>query len=172
VVQAMVRFQLLTGCRPEEVCVIRPLDIDMRNPACWVYRPGSDRGEHGEHKTAHHGHDRLVLIGPQAQEVLRPFLGTKLDAYCFSPAAGEALRRAARSTARKTKRTPSELRRRRKANPRRAPRGRYDTTSYRQAVVRACGKADASAREQDPEAPADLPLVPEWSPNRQRTALC
>src|SRR5262249_33055711 len=73
-VRAMVRFQLLTGCRPEGVCVIRPMDIDLRNPACWVYRPGSDQGDHGGHKAAHLDKDRLILIGPQAQAVLRPYL--------------------------------------------------------------------------------------------------
>src|SRR5262249_28521245 len=71
VVKAMVRFQLLTGCRPDEVCRLRPLDLEMSNPSCWVYRPGSEQGEHGQHKTAHHGHDRLSLIGPKAQEVRR-----------------------------------------------------------------------------------------------------
>src|SRR5262249_11822758 len=30
-VQAMVNLQLLTGCRPAEVCRIRPIDIDMRD---------------------------------------------------------------------------------------------------------------------------------------------
>ena len=35
-VQALVRFELLTGCRPAEVCMVRPIDIDMGNPACWV----------------------------------------------------------------------------------------------------------------------------------------
>jgi integrase len=88
-VQAMVNLQLLTGSRPDEVCRLRPLDLDMSNPACWAYRPGSDQGEHGEHKTAHHDQDRLILIGPRAQEVLRPYLGTKLDAYCFSPVESE-----------------------------------------------------------------------------------
>ncbi len=107
-VQAMVRLQLLTGCRPGEVCAIRPVDLDMKNPACWVYRPGSDQGPHGQHKTAHHGHDRLILIGPKAQEVLLPYLGTKLDAYCFSPAESEAQRNAARKERRQTPMTPSD----------------------------------------------------------------
>src|SRR5262249_4683773 len=92
IVQTMVRLQLLIGCRPYEVCSVRPLDLDMTNPACWVYRPGSDRGQHGQHKTAIHGHDRTILIGPKAQGVLRPYLGTRLDGYCFSPAASEPAR--------------------------------------------------------------------------------
>jgi integrase len=48
-VQGMVRFQQLTGCRPTEACLVRALDLDMSNPKCWVYQPGSDQGEHGAH---------------------------------------------------------------------------------------------------------------------------
>src|SRR5262249_10515528 len=91
-VRAMVELQLITGMRPAEVCLLRPIDIDMSNPTCWVYRPGSDQGPHGTHKTAHHGHDRLVFIGPRAQAILKPYLGTKLDGYCFSPAVSERRR--------------------------------------------------------------------------------
>ncbi len=84
-VQGMVRFQQLSGCRPSEACMLRALDLDMNNPKCWIYRPGSDQSEHGEHKTAYHGYDHVILIGPQAQEVLRPFLTTDLTAYLFCP---------------------------------------------------------------------------------------
>ena len=144
VVQAMVRFQLLTGCRPDEVCRIRPIDLDMQNPSCWVYRPGSDHGQHGQHKTAHHGHDHLIFVGPKAQEALRPYLGTKLGAYCFSPAEGEAAREAERRNKRKTPLYPSHIKRlsaKRKRAPRRPPGDHYDTRSYRRAIYRACDKA-------------------------------
>jgi integrase len=63
---AMVRLQLLAGMRPGEVCALRPCDLDRSGPV-WTYRPPA-------HKTAHHGHDRVVYLGPQAQEVLAPFL--------------------------------------------------------------------------------------------------
>jgi integrase len=141
IVGAMVRLQLLAGARPTEVCLVRPLDIDMRNPSCWVYRPGSDQGRHGRHKTAHHGHDRIILIGPKAQEILRPYLGTKLDAYCFCPATAEAERNAERRRKRKSPMTPSQKKRRPKANPKRPKRDRYDVNSYRNAIYRACDKA-------------------------------
>jgi integrase len=140
-VRAMVRFQLFTGCRPDEVCRLRPLDLDMGKPSCWVYRPGSDQGPEGEHKTAHHGHERLILVGPRAQEVLRLYLGTKLDAYCFSPAESEKARSSARRDARQTRMTPSQKARKPKANRRRAPQGRYPVTSYRNAIYRACDRA-------------------------------
>lgn len=140
-VRAMVGFQRLTGCRPDEVCRVRPLDLDMGNSACWVYRPGSDQGQHGQHKTAHHGHERLVLIGPKAQEVLRPYLGTKLEAYCFSPAESGRRRSETRREARQRPMTPSQSARRPKARRKRAPRDHYDETSYRNAVYRACDRA-------------------------------
>jgi len=152
VIQAMVRFQQLADCRPAEVCILRPIDIDMRNPNCWVYRPGSDQGQHGMHKTACHGHDRLILIGPHAQEVLRPWLGTKVDAYCFSPLDSEAQRNAMKRARRQTLMTPSQAKRRPKKNRKRPHRDHYDATSYRNAVWRACDKAEC----------------PRWSPNRLR----
>ena len=48
IVADMVKFQGLTGCRPGEVCQLRPMDLD-RSGEVWLYRPGS-------HKTEHHGH--------------------------------------------------------------------------------------------------------------------
>jgi integrase len=59
---------------------------------------------------------------------------------------------AARGERRKSKRTPSELKRKRKANPKRKPAERYDRRSYRQAIVRACKAAG----------------VPDWSPLQLR----
>jgi integrase len=140
-VRAMVRLQLLTGCRPDEVCRLRPLDLDMTAPACWVYRPGPDQGPEGKHKTAHHGHERLILIGPRAQEILRPYLGTKLDGYCFDPQAAERQRSQDRRAARQTPLTPSQKARRPRGNRKRAPQGRHQVTSYRNAIYRACDRA-------------------------------
>jgi integrase len=120
VVRAMVSVQQLTGCRPDEARCLCPLDLDMSSPGCWVYRPGSDQGPHGKHKTAHEEKDRLVLIGPRAQEVLWPYLGTKLDAYCFSPSESERRRSADRRQIRKTPLTPSQRARAPKTGRKRA----------------------------------------------------
>jgi hypothetical protein len=133
----------------------------MSEPSCWVYRPE-------RHKTAHHGHERMVFIGPRAQEVLRPFLGTKLDAYCFCPAEAELRRNAARRAARRSPLTPSQAARKPRPRRRRAPGDRYDAHGYRRAVARACRKADKAAREKNPGVPADQAIVPAWSPNRLR----
>jgi integrase len=162
-VQAMVRFQLLTGCRPAEVCLVRPIDIDLKDPTCWAYRPH-------KHKTEHYDQERVILIGPRAQDVLRPFLGTKVDGYCFSLAAAEAERSAKRRQARKTKVQPSQAKRVRKTNRKRAPGDHYDVTSYRNAILRACAKADAKAHEDNPAIVAEQPLVPAWKPNQLRHA--
>jgi len=77
VVADMVRFERLTGCRPGEVCNVRPCDIDTSGEV-WAYRPES-------HKTEHHGRARIVFIGPRAQAVLRPYLLREKTAYCFTP---------------------------------------------------------------------------------------
>jgi integrase len=134
VVRAMVDFQRLTGCRPTEACLLRAIDLDKHNPSCWVYRPE-------RHKTEHHDLERLILIGPQAQEVLRPFLILDTQAYLFSPRASEAARHAAQRCNRKTPLTPSQKKRTPKQNPKRPKRDRYDATSYRNAVWRACDRA-------------------------------
>jgi hypothetical protein len=38
---------------------MRCLDLETSGEI-WLYRPGSDQGEHGDHKTAWHGIERIV----------------------------------------------------------------------------------------------------------------
>jgi integrase len=109
------------------------MDLTMSGRV-WTYRPAS-------HKNKHRGKDRVIYLGPQAQEVVKPFLTTNLEAYLFSPRQYMEDLRASRAAARKSKRTPSELKRKRKAVPRRQPREQYDRNSYANAVARACRKA-------------------------------
>lgn len=77
VVADMVRFQRLTVCRPSEVCILRPCDLD-RSGDVWVYTPS-------RHKTESHDKDRRIYIGPKAQEILRPYLLRADTDYCFRP---------------------------------------------------------------------------------------
>jgi integrase len=63
----MVRLQLLTGARPGEICAMRPTNVTRGIDGVWTYRPAS-------HKTEHHGRERRIFIGPQAQEILTPYL--------------------------------------------------------------------------------------------------
>ena len=76
-IAAMIQFQLLTGCRPGEVCIIRSCDIDMTGRV-WIFRPH-------DHKTEYKGHSREIFIGPKAQEVIKPWLRTDLAGYLFQP---------------------------------------------------------------------------------------
>jgi integrase len=174
-VAAMVRLQLLTGMRPGEVVIMRGLDIDMTGKV-WLYRPGSDQGPHGAHKTAWRGHTRIVPLGPRAQEVLRPWLRLNVTEYLFQPREAEAARDAERARSRKTKRAPSQLRRRPKRNPKRAPGERYSVTSYDRAVARAvlvANKANACAtcKLLKPDERCETcraVAIPHWHPNQLR----
>lgn len=129
VIADMVRFQRLTGCRPGEVCTLRPADLD-RSRDVWEYRPES-------HKTEHHGRQRVIFIGPKAKALLIKYLLRGGDSYCFSPAASEAERHTAMRVRRKTRVQPSQ-RNRKKARPARAPRTHYSKDSYNRAIRRAC----------------------------------
>lgn len=63
---AMIQVQRLCGCRPEDVCRMRPCDID-RTGDVWLYRPPI-------HKMMHKGRQRVIFIGPKCQAVLMPYL--------------------------------------------------------------------------------------------------
>ncbi|MGC1272810.1 MAG: site-specific integrase [Planctomycetaceae bacterium] len=160
VVAAMVRFQAATGCRPGEVCQLRPCDVS-RDGEVWTYRPQT-------HKTQHHGRDRIIYIGPKGQRALLPFLDNRpADVPCFSPAEADAAIRAAREQARRTPGNHGNRRgTNRKTNPRRKPGDAYDTQSYGRAIRRAVEAADKAARKADPEAQP----IPVWSPNQLRHA--
>jgi integrase len=134
VVADMVRFQRLTGCRPGEVCLVRPADID-RSGVVWRYRPL-------EHKTQHQGRERTVYIGPQAQAILLPYLLRPAESFCFCPAEALDAHREARHAARKTPEHQGNTRgTNRKRRPRRTAGSRYTKDSYRRAVARGCERA-------------------------------
>ena len=77
IVGAMVQFQELTGCRPGEICAIKPSMVD-RSGDIWEVKLV-------KHKTAYRGRERIVYVGPLAQTILAPFLLRQADANCFSP---------------------------------------------------------------------------------------
>jgi integrase len=117
-VRAMIELQMLTGMRPGEVVLMRAIDLNTSGKV-WLYTPSSDQGEHGAHKTAWHGLGRVIAIGPQAQEVLKPFLTPDLAAYLFAPPQPKVGR----------------------ARAKRRPGSRYTVDSYRVAIARACKRA-------------------------------
>jgi len=133
-VWAMVQLQLYTAARAGEIVQMRPCDVD-RTGEIWVYRLQ-------QHKTAHHGFERKVFIGPHGQQVLAPFLLRDPQAYCFSPAEAEEERRQRMHEARVT---PLEYGNTRGTNvkddPQRSAGERYTTDTYRRAITRACDQA-------------------------------
>jgi integrase len=131
---AMVRVQLLSGARPGEVVIMRACDLDMTG-RIWLYRPVA-------HKTAHHGHQRVIALGPQAQAVIKPLLVLDTRAYLFSPRQADRERQEWRRRERKTPITPSQAGRRRKTRPEKSPGERYSTGSYAHAVRAAVGAAN------------------------------
>jgi len=161
VVADMVRLQRLCGCRPAEVCLVRPCDVDTSGDV-WVYRPES-------HKTEHHGRDRVICIGPKGQDVLRPYLLRPADAYCFSPQESERKRLAALHEKRKTPLScgnrPGTNRKRR---PKKQAGDRYDTNSYRRAIHRAVDLANRARTKMAAADGTEPELLPRWSPNRLR----
>jgi len=133
VVATMVRVQLLSGCRPAEICRLDVAHLDMSRPDLWIYRPG-------EHKVAHLGRERIIYFGPQAIELLRPWLRAD-GKLLFSPAEGEERRHHARRENRKSPMTPSQARRKRTKHRARPWGDAYSTAAYLTAVYRACDKA-------------------------------
>jgi len=156
IVADMVRVQRLTGTRPGEVCSLRPADID-RTEAVWKWRPP-------HHKTSWREKDRVISIGPRAQQILLKYLLRDAAAYCFSPVEAERQRSRLRRLARKSPMTPSQRKRKPKRNGHRRPRDSYDTASYRHAVNRAVEKLNADRLRADPKGVK----VEDWSPNQLR----
>src|SRR5262245_11588979 len=78
-VRAMVELMRHTGMRPAEVCAMTLNQIERG--AVWTYRPKC-------HKTAHHGKERMIPLGPNARAVLSAFLSGRVlepDEPIFSP---------------------------------------------------------------------------------------
>ena len=69
VVADLLRFILLTGCRPSEATSSTPSVIDT-TVTPWVLRPKT-------HKTKKKGHDRIIQIGPKARAILTRWLSGK-----------------------------------------------------------------------------------------------
>lgn len=143
--QDMVRVHFLLGCRPEEVTLLRPCDIFGRDKEVWEYIPQS-------HKTEHHGRDRRIFLGRQAQTILANWLDRDPLAYCFSPAESRQLFDNERRANRKTPHTPSSRARKAKSRRRKQPGAHYTTSSYGHAIRKACAKAGIAS----------------WTPNQLR----
>jgi integrase len=167
VVADMVRFQLLVGCRPSEVCGLTPAMIDRRQEV-WTARLD-------QHKTAHHGHDRVLYIGPKAQAILKPYLdsGQHPNLAIFRPSEAVEQRRARDRENRKTPLSCGNRSGKRSGNLRgqrakRQPSNQYKTASYRRAIHYACDKAFPVPGNLKNEDRKQWRSAHRWSPNRLR----
>ncbi len=166
VVRSMVELHRLCGCRPGELVLLRPCDVD-RTQDIWEFRPMRHKNENREQ-------DRCIYIGPKGQEILRPYLLRPADAYCFSPAETVAKQLAERHEARTTPIScGNTIGTNRKRNPRRKAGERYTTQSYFYAVRRACDKAFPVAEDiaDDSDAAAKWRATHRWSPGRLRHSV-
>ncbi|MFL5330470.1 MAG: tyrosine-type recombinase/integrase [Gemmataceae bacterium] len=135
-IKAMIQVQLASSARPQDIVNMRVIDID-RSSAVWEFRPL-------RHKTEHHNPDgnqdldRVVYLGPKAQEILQPWVDAQPEGYMFSPIVSEQIRNAERRALRTSPLTPSQAARRPRARRQAMLRCQYDVSSYRRAVRRAC----------------------------------
>jgi len=160
-VAAMIELQAITGMRSDNLCSMRPGDID-RSGEVWLYTPETHKGAWREGDEEEEP-TLVIPLGPKAQAVLEPFLRRRgKKRYLFSPAEAEAHRRAQRASERQSKRTPSQRNRTPKKNPKRAPGERYDSYSYRRAVKYAQKKANAARKKRK------RPPLPSWHPHQLR----
>lgn len=157
VIASMVRLHQLAGMRPGELVALRRQDIstsptekvplpqtrlqlaafEVDGVLVWLAIPES-------HKTLHKGKPRVIVLGPKAQALLRPYLDRKPDEFLFAPREAVAGTRGERSP-----RTQTD---------------RYTTQSYGRAVGYAIEKANRQRIEETPP----LPLLPHWRPNQLR----
>ncbi|HQY88263.1 MAG TPA: site-specific integrase [Tepidisphaeraceae bacterium] len=154
VVWAMVQIQLLTGMRSGELVALKATEID-RKKSVWTYTPS-------DHKTSHHGHKRVVYIGPKAQTILTGFIvaDRPIGAPIFSPRESNALAKAARAVKGKHRRPNQQPNRRATL---RSMGDAFTVTSYRRAIARGCELANKAAL-----ARGDKHGVESWHPHRLR----
>lgn len=151
--QAMVKLHDLTGMRSGELVIMRTCDIQIpEQNQPWLYCPQ-------KHKTMNHGHRRVVLIGPMAQEILRPLLKRDVQTFIFTPSQAQVERNIERRAKRKTKVQPSQASRKKKAALIKQPGERYTSASYRRALAYATDQAIKAG---------DLPPGTAWRPYQLR----
>ncbi len=126
ILQAMVMIQRWTGMRTGELVIMQPGNITMGDKA-WEYRPS-------HHKTKHHGHERVVPLGPRVQTLLKPYLtNCGPTDYIFTPALAVQERNQLKRQHRKTRVQPSQISRAKK-NRKKPLTERYDSRTYYRAL--------------------------------------
>lgn len=141
---ALIRFTRLTGCRIGETLSLTPRELD-RSGEIWVYRKA-------KHKTAHHGKEKAIQVGPKAQAVLAPYLeGVKPDDLIFTPERAMQFLAEQKRSSRKTPVQPSQrgIRAGRKAK-------KYAPMYRRQGILTAIHRG------------CDRAGIPRWHPHQLR----
>ena len=157
----MVQVQLLTCCRPGEVCLLSRSSLE-RSSDVWVYWPPG-------HKTEHQERRRKIFIGKKAQDILDAYLRRTDNEFLFSPADSVAEMRQKRRARRAT---PLHYGNRagtnRSPNPARVAKSHYTTASYRRSIHRACDRAFPPPAGLSPEEIKSWQSAHRWSPNQLR----
>ena len=148
VIGAMMKVLRYTVCRPTEVTLMRPMDFRMDVSDCWLYVPGSDKGEFGDHKAVGsgdgEGKHRFIPITPTVQKILQPFLDKvkSTQDHLFKPSEAVQMYLEERFDHRKTDLlTGNRSGTNRKAHPMIKPGEVYNVNSFLQAVKRGCKQA-------------------------------
>tara|TARA_Y100001933_G_scaffold262971_1_gene322723 strand:+ start:68447 stop:69583 length:1137 start_codon:yes stop_codon:yes gene_type:complete len=123
---AMIDLQMLTAMRPQDVCGMRLIDIDMSDHDVWIYEPD-------KFKTKYRGDRRTIFLGPRCQGIIKPFMNREPVENLFKPEDAQLQRNAARRGDKEAPRT----------NKGYGDKYRpfYDTASYRKTIRRACESA-------------------------------
>jgi len=172
-VWAIVELLRLTGARAGEIVPIRTADID-RSGDVWIYRPRS-------HKTEDHGHERVIVLGPRAIEVLKAWLRDDPEAFLFQPREAIRIYRKEARQARVSPLTPSQRARKAKREPKKQPGDRYEVRAVHKSITMACRRAfphptlaQVKARDLTTEDLAELKAwrkAHRWHPHQLRHAL-
>jgi integrase len=147
----MVILQLECGMRSGELVTMRACDIDMSEKV-WLYRPR-------QHKTAYHGHTRVIPIGPKGQAIVRRYLTTELQKPLFSPAASMAERSQTLRENRKSPVQPSQKNRRKK-QPKKSPGEMYKPCAFSRSIADAIKRHNKRKPEHQ--------RIPHWHPHQLR----
>jgi integrase len=123
-VAAMARVQWFSGCRPQEIVLMRARDIDRSSPV-WEYRPPVYKTDH-VNDNDDEALERVVFLGPRAQAEIAPLLAAARGGYLFRP--GRPPRQRPTSAGGTEPCT-------------RSPRKHYTVAGYRQEVQRGCRRA-------------------------------
>jgi integrase len=143
--RAAVLVQWQTGMRPAELLTMTRRQLDMSG-RLWVYKPT-------RHKGSWRGRERVVRIGPKAQQLIAPMLPLAPDAAIFSPTTAWHEYRAELRERRKSP-TTSQTKERDERQEEQECLPFFDVSTYRRAIHRACDRCE----------------IPRWSPHRLRHA--